>query len=82
MSEFHYIIKDEVGIHARPAGMLVKLAKMAGASISISKGDKKVDATKLMSIMSLGIKKGDEIVVETEDEAILKKLKDFFEENL
>lgn len=27
MKTFHYVIKDEVGIHARPAGLLVKEAK-------------------------------------------------------
>lgn len=38
MGEFRYIIKDEIGIHARPAGQLVKLAKGAGCAITITKG--------------------------------------------
>ena len=27
MKQFQYTIKDELGVHARPAGLLVKLAK-------------------------------------------------------
>lgn len=82
MGEFRYIIKDEIGIHARPAGQLVKLAKGAGCAITITKGDKTVDATKIMSIMSLGVKTGDEVLVEADDEAVLNELERFFENNL
>lgn len=82
MGEFRYVIQDEIGIHARPAGMLVKLAKGAGCAITISKGDKSVDATRLMAVMGLGVKKGDEVIVAADDEAVLNNLKKFFEENL
>ncbi len=82
MGEFRYVIRDEIGIHARPAGMLVKLAKGAGCAITISKGDKSVDATRLMAVMGLGVKKGDEVIVAADDEAVLNNLKKFFEENL
>ena len=58
MKEFSYVIKDEVGIHARPAGELVKLAKKYDAVIKISVNDKTAEATKLLAIMSLGAKKG------------------------
>ena len=58
MKEFSYVIKDEVGIHARPAGELVKLAKKYDAVIKISVNDKTAEATKLLAIMSLGVKKG------------------------
>lgn len=56
-----YTIKDALGIHARPAGMLVKVARQYESKILISKGEKRVDATKLMAIMSMGIKQGDTI---------------------
>lgn len=82
MAEFTYVITDEVGIHARPAGLLVKAAKAAGCAVTISKGGKSVDATKLMAVMSLGAKKGDEVTVAADDEAVLESLKKFFEENL
>lgn len=71
MKSFNYVIKDEVGIHARPASELVKEAKKYASVITITKGDKSAVATKLMAVMSLGVKCGDEIIVSVEgdDEA-------------
>ncbi|MFR8546870.1 MAG: HPr family phosphocarrier protein [[Clostridium] scindens] len=82
MGSFQYVIKDEVGMHARPAGMLVKLAKELSSAVTITKRDRTVEATKLLAIMSLGVKKGEEITVSADSEEDLEKLKKFFEENL
>lgn len=82
MGQFRYVINDEVGIHARPAGTLVKLAKGANCAVTLTKGEKSVDATKLMAVMSLGVKKGDEVIVAADDSQVLEELKKFFEENL
>ena len=82
MAQFTYVITDEVGIHARPAGLLVKEAKGAGCKVTISKGEKSADATKLMAVMGLGVKKGDEVTVSADDENVLADMKKFFEENL
>ena len=60
---FNYVITDEVGIHARPAGLLVKAAKEVGSKVTVTCNGKSADATKLMAIMSLGVKKGMEITV-------------------
>ena len=46
MVTFKYVIKDELGIHARPAGLLVKEAGKLGSKITIEKGGKKGDAKK------------------------------------
>ena len=82
MESFQYVIKDEVGMHARPAGMLVKLAKELSSAVTITKGDRTVEATKLLAIMSLGSEKGrrDHRLCDSEED--LEKLKKFFEENL
>ena len=45
MKEFKYTIKDELGIHARPAGLLVKEAAAFPCKVAIEKGGKEVDAT-------------------------------------
>lgn len=63
MRSFVYVITDRVGIHARPAGMLVKEAQQYRSEILVSKGEKEADAKNLMQIMSLGAKCGDEISV-------------------
>lgn len=61
MQKYSYTIKDEQGIHARPAGELVKLAKAFNSEIKISKGLNTVDAKKIFGIMGLGVKKGDTV---------------------
>ena len=63
MKTFDYTITDELGIHARPAGVLAKTAKDLDSEITITKGEKTVGASKLMMLMGLGIKQGDTITV-------------------
>ena len=46
MKSFTYVINDELGIHARPAGLLVKEAKKYDSKIILSKDGKSVEATK------------------------------------
>lgn len=70
MKEFKYTITDPQGIHARPAGDLVKAISGFSSAITIKKGEKSVDAKRIFGIMSLAAKQGDEItiMVEGEDE--------------
>ncbi len=84
MQAFNYVIKDEVGIHARPAGLLVKKAKEYKSDIYIVKGDKEAEAVKLMALMGLGVKCGDEITVRIEgenEEECAKEIREFLEKN-
>ena len=80
-----YTIKDSSGVHARPAGMLVKTAGKFKSDINIESGGKSANAKKLFAVMGLNIKCGQSIVIsasgEDEDEA-LKEIKSFFESNL
>jgi len=81
MKSFTYVIKDEIGIHARPAGLLVKEAKKYESTITIVKGDKSAVATKLMAIMALGVKNGEEITVNVEgadEDAAAAGIEEFF----
>ena len=63
MRSITYVITDRVGIHARPAGIVVKAAQKYQSEILIHKGEKLADAKKLMQLMSLGVKGGEEISV-------------------
>lgn len=65
MKEFKYIIKDEQGIHARPAGQLVKEASQFPCSITIEKDGKSADAKRILGVMGLGVKCGEEITLKT-----------------
>lgn len=85
MKEFNYVITDEVGIHARPAGLLVKEAKKYQSAITISFNGKTADARKLMALMAMGIKKNDEVTVSVEgddEDVALNGVQAFFENNL
>lgn len=85
MTTFDYTIKDAIGIHARPASMLVKFVSEFTSEIEIKKNDKTADAKGLFSIMSLGAVCGDKITFEllgdkSEEEAL--KLEGFCNEIL
>ena len=85
MKTFTYTIKDELGIHARPAGMLAKTAKALDSEITITNGEKTVGATKLMALMGLGVKCGDTITVTANggnEDASLEEIRIFLEANL
>ena len=85
MKEFTYTITDPEGIHARPAGILVKQAGGYACSVKIGKDGKEVDAKRIMGIMSLGVKCGMDVTIkcdgEDEDKAAAE-LETFFKENL
>lgn len=67
MKQFTYTITDPVGIHARPAGLLVKAVKALDSTITIAKDDgKSAVGTKLMALMGLGIKQGETVTVTVE----------------
>lgn len=85
MKTFEYTIKDELGIHARPAGLLVKAAKGLDSKITIEKDGKSADASKLFAIMGLGVKNADTVKITVEggnEEASLKAIEEFFSANL
>ncbi len=85
MKTFTYTIRDEVGIHARPAGMLVNKAKEFECGVTVHKDGRSADAKKLFSLMGLGVKCGDFIQVEADgadEDAAIAALSEFFEANL
>lgn len=85
MKTFTYTIKDELGIHARPAGLLAKTTKALDSEITISKGEKTVGAAKLMALMGLGVKCGDTITVTINggnEDASERAMREVLEDNL
>jgi len=85
MKEITYTITDPQGMHARPAGLFVKEAAAFPCNVTIAKDGKEVDAKRILGVMSLGVKQGQEIVLkcdgDQEDEAIAS-LETFLKENL
>lgn len=86
MKEFTYTIKDALGIHARPAGLLAKKAKSyADTAVTITANGKTVNLGQLMKLMALGVKQGTEVTIACDganEEEAAAGLLAFLEENL
>lgn len=85
MKEIKYVVKDAMGIHARPAGLLIKEAGKFTCSINIKKDTKEVDAKRIIGVMGLGVKQGEEITVTfngPDEEEAAKSITDFLRTNL
>jgi phosphocarrier protein len=86
MKSFQYTITDEVGIHARPAGLLVKEAKNFESVITLtSASGKSADVRKLMALMSLAVKHGETVTISAEgpdEDAAIERMEEFFKANL
>ena len=86
MKKITYTVKAEAGLHARPAGLLVKQTAAFKSDIKIlnEENGKEADLKRLMAVMALGVKQGNSIVVtvegEDEDEACIV-LESFLKEN-
>lgn len=85
MCEFTYTIKDKIGIHARPAGMLTQIAKEAQSAVTMECKGKIADLKKIFSLMALAVKCGDTVNVKVsgeDEEQVSEKLKKYLTENL
>ncbi|KUO75193.1 MAG: PTS galactitol transporter subunit IIC [Clostridia bacterium BRH_c25] len=86
MQQFKYTITDDLGIHARPAGMLVRLSMNYECELAIiNSAGKLANLKKIFTVMGLGVKCSDIITVTAngvdEMEAITA-LERFFLQNL
>ena len=62
------VIGSKVGLHARPASLLVKAASSAGVTVTIGRvGDKAVNAASMLSVLALGAKHGESIEITVGD---------------
>ena len=85
MKEFKYIITDPLGMHARPAGMLVKAAAPYASKVTVTAPTGTADAKRLMALMRLAVKQGMELTVTIEgvdEEQAATQLQAFFRANL
>lgn len=86
MKKIEYTVKDPVGIHARPAGLLAKAAKALDSIVTITNaGGKSAEAKKLMAVMGLGVKTGETITFTIEggdEEANAAAMEQFCKEHM
>ncbi len=85
MKEIKYVVSDPMGLHARPAGMLVKAVVGYKSKVTVTGPTGTADAKRLMGLMRLAIKHGAEltITIEGEDEEkAATELQAFLEANM
>lgn len=85
MVSFTYVIKDKLGIHARPGLLLVQEAGKLTSDITIFKGTKSGDAKRMFYVMNLAAKQGDQIMVQVEGDnevADAEVMRNFLKDNL
>jgi phosphocarrier protein len=85
MVAFTYVITDELGIHARPAGILIREAQKYKSVVTFSHGKKKAEANRVFAIMKLGIKQGNTLGVTVEgadEQEASDAIKQVLEKNL
>ena len=73
------IINNSLGIHARPAGMIAKLATTAESGIWIIKNGDKIDASSIIDILSLLCEQGTSLTLEIDNQIDKKILNDIIE---
>lgn len=85
MKEYKYVITDPEGIHARPAGELIKVLKEFESAITIEKDGKSADAKRIFGVMGLAVKQGQEITMRAEgadEDTAIQKIEAFLKANL
>ena len=85
MKEFKYVVTDPAGIHARPAGELVKAASSYASEVNIAKDGKTVSAKKIFGVMGLAVKQGQEITITvngSDEDTAAAELEAFLKNNL
>ena len=58
MMEKDYIVKNRLGLHARPAALFVQTTNKFHATVKVRKGDQEVDGKSIMGLMMLAAEEG------------------------
>lgn len=70
MAQRTVALPNPSGLHARPAKVFASAAAASGAKVTVSKGEREVNAASVLSVLTLDCHQGDEITVTVEgDEA-------------
>jgi PTS hybrid protein len=78
------VLRNEVGLHARPAAVLVRALSAFDAEVTVRLGDQEADARSVLALMSLGARQGDRIHVRArgpQASAALEKAKELVDGN-
>jgi phosphocarrier protein len=77
------IVGSRVGLHARPAALIAEAVGKAGVPVTLATpGGVPIDAGSPLMIMTLGAKKGTEVIVSSDDEEVLQRIAGMVEDDL
>lgn len=82
--EVELVLHNEVGLHARPAAVLVRALSAFDAEVSVRLGEQEADGHSVLALMSLGARQGDRILVRArgpQASAALEKAKELVDGN-
>ena len=85
MKTIAYKITDPRGIHARPAGQLVKLVSGFKSACQMGKEGALVDGKRLLAVMKLAMQQGDELILQfdgADEEEAAAAAEQFLKNNL
>ena len=66
MEKLSFVVSDPVGLHARPATILVNQASKFSSNINLIYNGKSVNLKSIMGVMSLGVGQGADVVISAE----------------
>ncbi|MCH4886150.1 HPr family phosphocarrier protein [Acidaminobacter sp. JC074] len=67
-------VNNQTGIHARPASGIVNIANKYNDDVNLINGDKTANGKSLINILALSMKCGDEVIVESKNEAAVNEI--------
>lgn len=78
------VVKNQVGLHARPATFFIQKSNEFSSSVWIEKDERRVNAKSLLGVLSLGVTAGTEITILADgldEQQAIDALKDLVESN-
>ena len=85
MPERTVTVASKTGLHARPAKLFVQAATKQPMKVTITAGERTVDARSMLGVLSLGVKNGGTVTLAAEGEgadAVLDSLVTLLETDL
>ena len=79
------MIKNELGLHARPAAQIAKLAQGAKSKVWLVKDEEEVDASSIIDILSIACTNGSRLRIRIENQSdmdVLNSIADLVENGL
>ena len=84
MKDTYLTVRNETGLHSRPADLFVRTAKLYESDITIYKGEKQSDAKNIIKVILLNVSQGDDITIVaegTDEEAAIEDLSSLIDSN-